>query len=732
MRSTAAASIFFSYARRDGVVAEQVFNSLEAAGLTVYRDTEEILPAEDWRERLEGLITRADGIVFVMSSNSVRSPVCAWEVEVAARLNKRIVPLVVEDAGSASVPPQLERLNWIFATPGRDFDAAIAKTVEACTTDIGWVRLHTTLGERALEWERAGRPRGVRILRGDELAEAEAWLSAQPDSAPPPTALQRAWIGASRRAATRRQRGWMAGSLSVAAVSIGLGIFAEINRQIAAEQRDRAELILDRGSQTANDLVFDLAQRFRDREGVPQDLVREMLERSRALVDQLALAGENRPDLLRSRAAALAEMSLTLARQGDPGAALSAAEDALASFDALIAAEPKTAQWRIDRIAALDRLGDIRHALGHTDEARTAYAGALSAARAAPPDTAARRQNLATALEKIGTLSLEDGDFAAARAAFDEALALRRAGPGGGAGSRGEAVLLERNGDAGLAENDVASAASAYRKSLEITRRLAAEAPTDTLLARDLSVIHQKLGDLLVAGDEPEAALEHFLADADIARRLRADDPDRREWAEDLLVSEDRLGSVHALLGETGPAVEAFARAHAMARSLAQDDLARAPDHDRASRTAQKLSLAQFAAGDAAAARATAEVSAADLRAAAGLDAGVATGLYAAALNNVAWYALFAGDPVASLAAAEEALALGPGEPGYALNRAHALMLAGRPEVARAAYLQPPEGIASPDWAAMIADDFDVLRAQGIETALMDAVLAEIGTNRGG
>lgn len=715
MNELSDARIFFSYARRDKARAEGIYEALAAVGLTVYRDTEEILPAEDWRGRLKGLITQADGIVFVMSHNSIRSEVCSWEIETAAELNKRIIPVVIDDVENSLVPPEIEKLNYIFATPDRDLDAAILLVRDACTTDIDWVRNHTKFGERAREWDLAGKSSRTRILQGDELNEAETWLSVQPDTAPTPTALHREWIAFSRAAANKRQRNWLVGAFSVAALSIGLGIFAEFNRQVAAEQRDRAETILDRGSQTANDLVFDLAQRFRDREGIPQELVRDILERSRGLVDQLALEGENRPDLLRSKAAALTEMSVTLARQGDLEAALSAARDAASGFAALSAAEPEEEQWRMDRAASLDRLGDILLSLDRRSEAEAVFAESLALNKdlvLARPDNAALGLNLAVAFEKIGTLALQDKDVEEALTNYGRALALReRYEPDG----RSFAVVLEKIGHAQLSRDAIEAADEAYMRSLSIARTLSAQDPSNTRLSRDLSVINQKIGELRLLQDDAEGALTFFQADAEIARRLYQSDPGRVEWAEDLVTSEDRLGQVYWRVGAVAEAEARFSRAYEVARSIANAATGRTVQLDAASRAAQKLSLARFGTGDIGGALEAAETNANDLR-----QSGELAGNLAAALNNVAWYALFAGNPDRARAAAEEAMALQPDNEAYALNRAHALMLSGKSEEARAIYLKNRGTVlGGRTWPLLVSDDFSVLREHGIERGLM-------------
>ena len=80
--------------------------------------------------------------------------------------------------------------------------------------------------------------------------------------------------------------------------------WAEAVRQqrIAQAQRDRAELALSAATMTANTLVLDLAREFRDRQGIPSDLVRRILDRARVLQQQLTEAGESSPPCCRAQA----------------------------------------------------------------------------------------------------------------------------------------------------------------------------------------------------------------------------------------------------------------------------------------------------------------------------------------------------------------------------------------------------------------------------------------------
>jgi hypothetical protein len=61
------------------------------------------------------------------------------------------------------------------------------------------MRDHTRLADRAAEWDGAGRT-PERLLSGCDIAQAESWISARPDRAPEPTALQRLFIDASANA----------------------------------------------------------------------------------------------------------------------------------------------------------------------------------------------------------------------------------------------------------------------------------------------------------------------------------------------------------------------------------------------------------------------------------------------------------------------------------------------------------------------------------------------------
>ena len=378
------AKIFISYSRKDMAFADRLEAALKARGFEPLIDRTEIYAFEDWWQRIQALIGRADTIVFVLSPDAVTSDVALKEVSHGAALNKRFAPIVCRRVEDPAVPEPLRRLNFIFFDDPDRFEASTDQLSEALTTDIGWVRQHTDYGEAARHWVAAGRSGGL-LLRSPALEEAERWIASRPHGAPQPTADTQAFVGESRRGATRRRNiltGSLAAGLMAALVLAGLAYWqrevAVAQRQIADQQRKRAEDTLAAATKTANSLVFDLAQRFRDAKGIPTSLVKDILDRARSLQDQLLKSGEVTPELERSEAAALDTTASTLLAIGDTAGALAAVQKAKQIVEARLAADPGNPDWHLGRSLADVAVGDVLKAQGKLQDALASYQEALA------------------------------------------------------------------------------------------------------------------------------------------------------------------------------------------------------------------------------------------------------------------------------------------------------------------------------------------------------------------
>ena len=231
--------VFISYSRKDRELIEPIVAALQARGMDVLRDTDDILPTEQWRERLEELMVQADQVVFALSPHSAASEVCAWEAGFAEQLNKRIAPIVVADLQGAAVPAPLAKLNYLFLTPPAHPPTVLAQLCDALTLDIAWIREHTRLGELGRRWASHGE-RSDLVLRGKALETAEAWAAAPPPDAPSPTAAQLHYIHSSRVASTRRLRRNIATLGGLLVLAIGAAVVAGLQYQQAQANAEQA------------------------------------------------------------------------------------------------------------------------------------------------------------------------------------------------------------------------------------------------------------------------------------------------------------------------------------------------------------------------------------------------------------------------------------------------------------------------------------------------------------
>jgi len=180
------AKVFISYSRKDMSFADRLEAALKTRGFEPLIDRTDIYAFEQWWERIEALIARADTVVFVLSPDAVASDVALKEVAFAASLNKRFAPVVCRRVDDKEVPDALGRLNFIFFDDLTQFEESADRLAEALGTDIAWIRLHTEFGEQARRWAQAKGASGL-LLRSPVLEQAERWIASRPRGC---------WVGA--------------------------------------------------------------------------------------------------------------------------------------------------------------------------------------------------------------------------------------------------------------------------------------------------------------------------------------------------------------------------------------------------------------------------------------------------------------------------------------------------------------------------------------------------------
>ena len=218
--------IFLSYSRKDKAFAQRLFEALNEEELDAWVDWEGIPPTSDWLAEIYGGIEEADTFVFVISPDSLASEVCGWELVHAVKHNKRLIPIVAREPGKTEIVQTLASHQWVLMRENDDFDKGVETVLEAITLDLSWVKAHTRILTRALEWVKFEKNASY-LLRGSDLGDGENWLARAGESvSPKPTDLQTEYILASRKQATKIQRRTLFSVAAALVLSLGLAVVA--------------------------------------------------------------------------------------------------------------------------------------------------------------------------------------------------------------------------------------------------------------------------------------------------------------------------------------------------------------------------------------------------------------------------------------------------------------------------------------------------------------------------
>jgi tetratricopeptide (TPR) repeat protein len=386
-------------------------------------------------------------------------------------------------------------------------------------------------------------------------------------------------IAAANQRIARRTGIGLVAALALAALAGWQWIAADAAKKDAQAQRDRAERSLALASQTADGLIFDLAQKFRAVTGMPKTVVMDILERARGLQEQLLKGGESTTKLQSNHAGALGELAVTLLALGDASGALALARQARDIYADVLAAAPDDAH-DIHNLALTDRtIGDILQRQGDLDGALAAYRREQATVDRAPAKAKNDPRVLtdrAEAFEGVGAIETARGDLAGALESYREELAIAKAIADGDPRSvearNGLAIAQRHVGDVLLKLKDLAGAAAAFDAASVVAEALARENPDDTTLQRDYSVSVERLGQTLTASHDFAGALKAFEDGEAIALAMAAKDPANLDWQYDLAIGDAEIGDAKMALGDAGGAVPAYRDAVRIDRALTTHD----------------------------------------------------------------------------------------------------------------------------------------------------------------
>lgn len=176
--------VFISYARADVGFAEQLRAFLEDERFTPILDRYDSDLSDASRKRRSALILGADAFIVVLTDAAAEAESCAWEIEEALHLGKRVFSVLPEPLNIAP-PAGLGARNFIYfysepTIPDSGFYDGQKQLAAALRLDLEWLRGHTFVLEHAMRWDARGGADYL-MLRGSALEDAISWR----DHAPP-------------------------------------------------------------------------------------------------------------------------------------------------------------------------------------------------------------------------------------------------------------------------------------------------------------------------------------------------------------------------------------------------------------------------------------------------------------------------------------------------------------------------------------------------------------------
>ena len=105
-------TVFISYARKDAAAATRIAEMMQQRGVSVWLDTAEIQPGDNWAEKIGRALQDATSMVVLVSDAAGRSAPVTQTVDFALAnpaYKNRVVPIVVDQSGFDALPWVLKR-----------------------------------------------------------------------------------------------------------------------------------------------------------------------------------------------------------------------------------------------------------------------------------------------------------------------------------------------------------------------------------------------------------------------------------------------------------------------------------------------------------------------------------------------------------------------------------------------------------------------------------------------
>ena len=212
---------FISYSEDDLEMRDRILSALHRKAYTCWVNNQDISSGEDFGEAIDRGIEQADNVLFFISPSSVTSEWCIKELDYAAKLSKRIIPLMVVKTPDDDIPSIISGTQYIDFTDNvversdaeldasffdeklsnpenlqsgshgvyfednsgselsryekSDFEKDIDQIVAKTKNEAEYYRQHKAFLTQAIRWERQDKTPAL-LLRGYNLDKARTWI----------------------------------------------------------------------------------------------------------------------------------------------------------------------------------------------------------------------------------------------------------------------------------------------------------------------------------------------------------------------------------------------------------------------------------------------------------------------------------------------------------------------------------------------------------------------------
>lgn len=208
--------VFISYAIENSDAREKIRKSLARYNISTWVHSRDIDLGTNFEDAIKKGIAEANCTLYFISKEAVESEYCQIELEYAQKLNKKIIPILIQEVPKEKIPQEIEKLQYIdFSTvnfnkelnqKGNEYQDNTAledgkrslKTPYEKSFDILLNELendkeyfdqHKIILTQALKWEKQQKNQSL-LLRGYNLEKAITWIQISKNKSYKPTELQ--------------------------------------------------------------------------------------------------------------------------------------------------------------------------------------------------------------------------------------------------------------------------------------------------------------------------------------------------------------------------------------------------------------------------------------------------------------------------------------------------------------------------------------------------------------